>query len=424
LSKAELYQLMPPLSGEEYQALKNDIRRRGVLVPIEKDENGNTLDGHHRLRIVEELRAEGVRVDFPSIIRAGLTEQEKRSHVRALNLHRRHLSQAKRRELIADQLRDTPERSNRQVASALGVSPTTVGTIRQRLEADGDVSRLDTRTDSKGRKQPSCKPPKSGSPSIIAKNEKETQRALEALDGLNADVLPDHPIHVRLLERYRRESDAATRVNGVEAHPSIIADVDIFLGDFREALRHIASESADLILTDVPYAQEHVPLWGDLAAFAARTLRNGGLLVAYSGQAHLPHVLNHLSAHLQYVWMIAQIGMARKGQVYTINARNNWKPIVVYAKGKRDPITVFDDVLQGLGPEKESHVWQQREDEAKRLVEMFSRPGDLVIDPFVGSGTMAIAAITLGRRFVGCDIDPVAVSTSWERMRLVLPGQG
>ena len=31
-----------------YAALKEDIRQRGVLLPIEKDEDGNTLDGRHR----------------------------------------------------------------------------------------------------------------------------------------------------------------------------------------------------------------------------------------------------------------------------------------------------------------------------------------------------------------------------------------
>ena len=49
------YQVMPDLTADEYAELKADIKTRGVMVPIEFDEQGNPLDGHHRLRICEEL---------------------------------------------------------------------------------------------------------------------------------------------------------------------------------------------------------------------------------------------------------------------------------------------------------------------------------------------------------------------------------
>jgi len=42
------YQLLPPLSEEEYQSLRADIAEHGVLIPVELDEFGNVLDGHHR----------------------------------------------------------------------------------------------------------------------------------------------------------------------------------------------------------------------------------------------------------------------------------------------------------------------------------------------------------------------------------------
>lgn len=51
----EPYQLLPPLSDEEYAALRADIAERGVLVPIVRDQHGNILDGHHRVRIAEDL---------------------------------------------------------------------------------------------------------------------------------------------------------------------------------------------------------------------------------------------------------------------------------------------------------------------------------------------------------------------------------
>lgn len=46
---------------------------------------------------------------------------------------------------------------------------------------------------------------------------------------------------------------------------------------------------------------------------------------------------------------------------------------------------------------------------------MSSEPGELVFDPFLGSGTTAVAAIGVGRRFLGGDIDAGNVSTARER---------
>jgi hypothetical protein len=95
------YQLLPPLSDEEYAALKADIAARGVLVPIEFDADGNVLDGHHRLAVWAELRAAGVDVPpYPTIVRGDLSEADKVAHVLALNLARRHLSREERGALV------------------------------------------------------------------------------------------------------------------------------------------------------------------------------------------------------------------------------------------------------------------------------------------------------------------------------------
>src|SRR5262245_49830064 len=80
------YQLLPPLSTEEREALEADIRKRGVLVPVEKDEDGNTLDGHNREEIARELG-----IDCRTVVRRFKTEQEKREHVIKINLARRQL---------------------------------------------------------------------------------------------------------------------------------------------------------------------------------------------------------------------------------------------------------------------------------------------------------------------------------------------
>ncbi len=129
------YQFMPDLTIEEYAELKADIEQRGVMVPIEFDEFGNVLDGYHRLKICDELKIK----EFPKVIRAGMTEAEKLTHARKLNIARRHLTQEQRRNLIREQLKETPEKSDRQIASELGVSNSTVSLQRKDLEDKGEL---------------------------------------------------------------------------------------------------------------------------------------------------------------------------------------------------------------------------------------------------------------------------------------------
>jgi len=75
-------------------------------------------------------------------------------NVELLNIARRHLNQAQKRELIAAQLKATPELNDRHIARMLGVHHTTVSTVRKELERRGEISHVATRTDTLGRSQP------------------------------------------------------------------------------------------------------------------------------------------------------------------------------------------------------------------------------------------------------------------------------
>lgn len=44
----------------------------------------------------------------------------------------------------------------------------------------------------------------------------------------------------------------------------------------------------------------------------------------------------------------------------------------------------------------------------RSVIEAFSRPGDTVLDPFMGGGTSAVEALAGGRRFIGSDLNPLA----------------
>jgi ParB family chromosome partitioning protein len=119
------YQVMPELTPMEFEALKADIAERGVLVPVEVDECGEVLDGHHRIRAWEELRSEGVDVPaYSRMVRAGMTEEQKRNHARSLNVLRRQLTREQRDEVMRSMRADGATYG--AIAAAVGVS---VGTV-------------------------------------------------------------------------------------------------------------------------------------------------------------------------------------------------------------------------------------------------------------------------------------------------------
>jgi len=53
----------------------------------------------------------------------------------------------------------------------------------------------------------------------------------------------------------------------------------------------------------------------------------------------------------------------------------------------------------------------------KHLVSQFSDVGETIFDPFMGSGTTGVAAISLGRNFIGCELDPVYFSIAERRIK-------
>ena len=99
------YQLMPPMTPGEFEALKADIAERGVFVPIDIDEDGEILDGHHRYRAWIALKKND---PPPTIVRAGLSDEEKRAFASKNNILRRHLTREQVRQVIAEQLKETP----------------------------------------------------------------------------------------------------------------------------------------------------------------------------------------------------------------------------------------------------------------------------------------------------------------------------
>ena len=110
------------------------------------------------------------------------------------------------------------------------------------------------------------------------------------------------------------------------------------------------------------------------------------------------------------VWDKCSIGMG-----YHYRARYEF--ILFFEKGKRrlndlgtaDVIAV-PRIRGGYPAEKPPEV-------AEVLIRQSSEPGEVVADPFMGSGSVGVAAVRLGRRFLGNDLNPEAVQMAEQRLR-------
>lgn len=196
---------------------------------------------------------------------------------------------------------------------------------------------------------------------------------------------------------------------------------EILSGDLLDV--GIADESVDCIITDPPYPLEFLDEYLKLSQFAARVLKPGGSCLAMAGQSYLPEVMTRLAEHLNYHWTIAYLTPGGQAvQQWQRQVNTFWKPVLWYVKGEFEGEWSGDVVKSEVNDnDKRFHEWGQSESGTARLVERFSRPGDLICDPFVGGGTTAVAALARGRRFVGVDINEDAITNTRERIGKVLP---
>lgn len=222
--------------------------------------------------------------------------------------------------------------------------------------------------------------------------------------------------------RLIRLDERAESAEKMESH-TLDERVQIVHADFRDALGDIPDGSVDLILTDPPYPAEYLPQLSDLGYLASQCLKDGGVLAMMYGNRYLPEVYARLSEHLTYHWTMAYLTPG--GQSYydwQRNVNTFWKPVLLYVKG--DYVgDCIGDVAKSADNDKRFHHWGQSESGTSDLMERLSKPGDTVIDPFVGGGTTAVVAALTHRKFLGCDLSRQAIETTRYRLsELVEPG--
>jgi hypothetical protein len=135
-------------------------------------------------------------------------------------------------------------------------------------------------------------------------------------------------------------------------------------------------------------------------------LVDGGSLLTYAGHYAVGDIIANMAPNLRYWWLC---GVKHSGPSARLPGKwvfVEWKPILWFVKGgRRDNEFVSDMVTSQEVPTKDEHEWQQGTAEATYYIERLTAPGELVVDPFLGSGTTAIAAALSGRRAWGCELD-------------------
>ena len=190
-------EMFPLMSEAELRELAEDIKKNGLketvaLIWLRRHSEGQEplesiagdelllLDGRNRLDALELLGRKipkpGRRLDT-SIFRIPIdSEEDPYAYVTSTNIHRRHLTAEKKREIIATLLKADPTKSDRAVAKTVKADDKTVAKVRRKLEGRSDIPNVKTRTDTKGRKQPAKK---------AAKVEPEVERKYKAVAAID-----------------------------------------------------------------------------------------------------------------------------------------------------------------------------------------------------------------------------------------------
>ncbi|MCP8685961.1 DNA methyltransferase [Marinobacterium sedimentorum] len=202
----------------------------------------------------------------------------------------------------------------------------------------------------------------------------------------------------------------------------------IIEGACADVLRGIPEGYADLVVTDPPYLVGYKDRQGrsikndvDSAwvepSFTEiyRVLKDDSLCVSFYGWNHVETFMSawkkagfrpvgHIVWQKNYASAKGFLGY-RHEQAYLL------------AKGYPErPAHPLQDVQPWDYTGNRLHPTEKSVKVIAPLIESFSRPGDLVIDPFCGSGTTALAAKQLGRRYIGIDMEPEYVEVARSRL--------
>lgn len=225
--------------------------------------------------------------------------------------------------------------------------------------------------------------------------------------------------------------------------------VRIVQADFVEFLADLAPGSVDLALTDPPYTisketgfqnvkngverfavsmdfghWDHAQIdLDELSRGLYRVLRKGGTAIVWYDIWKLTPLRDAMAAAgfkmLRLIfWQKTNPVPLNSTRTYLSNSRE--MAVVGVKVGKPTFHGAYDSGIYEYPIPRHNgnriHPTQKSDALFAELIRKHSNPGDLVIDPFLGAGTTAVAALEEGRLFAGCDIDPHYVAEARRRI--------
>lgn len=202
----------------------------------------------------------------------------------------------------------------------------------------------------------------------------------------------------------------------------------IILGDCRVILPQLSAGSIDFILTDPPYITRYRPADGRTIAnddneewlkpaFAEmyRILKRDAFCISFYGWPKADRFIDaYRSAGFR---IVGHLTFPKRYTSSTRFLRYQHECAHLLAKGRpAAPEQTIGDVIEWTYSGNKLHPTQKPLSALMPLIETFSKPGDIVLDPFTGSGSTLIAARMLGRSYVGVELDAEYHAVATERL--------
>jgi DNA methylase len=401
--------IFPLMAGAELDTLAADIHQHGLREPITLLD-GKILDGRNRHLACLKAGVEAYFENFEGNDPLGF--------VLSRNLHRRHLDESQRA-MVAAKIANLPaHRPNKKSVNLLTSQISqaqAAGMLKVSTRSVGYAAEVQNKGVPELAKMVEAGALKVSAAGAIARQSESEQRRLVALS-------PDEIVQTaNRIKRDRTKRRIEDRRQCIAKRASACANSTpsyrLYNKSCQQAAQIIEANSVDYIITDPPYPKEYLPVYDDLAALAARALRPGGSLLCMSPTIYLPQVITSLGKHLRYNTTIAYLMPGGNAQLFPQRIFQGWKPILWLVKGDYKGDWVPDVVKAKRDPNtKTFHHWGQSEDGFRALMRPFVKPGDLVVDPFLGGGTTGVVALELGATFIGFDTDKVAYNEALVRL--------
>jgi len=187
----------------------------------------------------------------------------------------------------------------------------------------------------------------------------------------------------------------------------------IVTGDAWELAKRIPDESIDLIFTDPVYDRIEDYEW--LAETTAKILRMGGNLLVQSDKSTILEKFLAMDGRgLIWQTILAEVFPISCGTIAPSKTMKGWQPYLWYSLGKRMGKWCFDRHYSKR--DRRLHKWGDSVSLPLVYIELLTMGGNVVFDPFTGSGTVPAVCKILGRNYIAFEIDPATAELARERV--------